>query len=146
MEVLSGRLLLTPTDPAASRRFYGEVLGLAIAREFGPPEHPGVVFFAGGGYLELSGQATHPPAPGLRLWLQVRDVGAEYARLSALVRAGEIAETVVARRPQREPWGLIEMWLADPDGVAIVLVEIPEDHPLRRDQRGAITSPGGQSS
>jgi hypothetical protein len=27
------------------------------------------------------------------------------------------------------------MWIADPDGVRIVLVEVPEDHPLRRDQR-----------
>jgi hypothetical protein len=27
------------------------------------------------------------------------------------------------------------MWLADPDGVRIVLVEVPEDHPLRRDHR-----------
>jgi hypothetical protein len=27
------------------------------------------------------------------------------------------------------------MWLEDPDGVRIVLVEVPEDHPLRRDQR-----------
>ena len=33
--------------------------------------------------------------------------------------------------PVREPWGLIEMWIADPDGVGIVLVEIPADHPLR---------------
>jgi hypothetical protein len=29
----------------------------------------------------------------------------------------------------------VEMWIADPDGVPIVLVEVPEDHPLRRDQR-----------
>jgi hypothetical protein len=27
------------------------------------------------------------------------------------------------------------MWIPDPDGVRIVLVEIPEEHPLRRDQR-----------
>jgi hypothetical protein len=27
------------------------------------------------------------------------------------------------------------MWIEDPDGVRIVLVEVPEDHPLRRDQR-----------
>lgn len=41
----------------------------------------------------------------------------------------------VLREPRREPWGLEEMWIADPDGVRIVLVEIPADHPLRRDQR-----------
>jgi hypothetical protein len=27
------------------------------------------------------------------------------------------------------------MWLHDPDGLAIVLVEVPPDHPLRRDPR-----------
>lgn len=37
----------------------------------------------------------------------------------------------VVRGPVREPWGLIEMWIADPDGTEIVIVEIPADHPLR---------------
>jgi hypothetical protein len=41
----------------------------------------------------------------------------------------------VVRPPQLEPWGLVELWIEDPDGVSIVLVEVPEDHPLRRDQR-----------
>lgn len=41
----------------------------------------------------------------------------------------------VLREPRREFWGLDEMWIADPDGVRIVLVEVPEEHPLRRDQR-----------
>jgi len=27
------------------------------------------------------------------------------------------------------------MWIADPDGVRIVLVQVPDDHLLRRDQR-----------
>jgi predicted enzyme related to lactoylglutathione lyase len=128
MEVLTSRLLLTPTDPAASRHFYGDVLGLPIAREFGPPEHPGVVYFAGGGFLELSGQSANRPSAATRLWLQVRDAAAEYARLSS-------AGATIRRAPQREPWGLIEMWLEDPDGLAIALVEIPPDHPLRKDQR-----------
>jgi catechol 2,3-dioxygenase-like lactoylglutathione lyase family enzyme len=136
MEVLTSRLLITPADPAASRHFYGEVLGLAVAREFGPPEHRGIVYFAGGGFLELSGQARQgEPAPQLRLWLQVRDVAVEYQRLQALTRAGEIAETVLARAPKLEPWGLIEMWLRDPDGMAVALVEVPPEHPLRRDPR-----------
>ncbi len=128
MEILNSRLLLTPTDPAASRHFYGEVLGLAVAREFGPPEHPGIVYFTGGGYLELSGQASSAPGEGLRIWMQVRDLGSEYERLRS-------AGATITRPPTLEPWGLIEMWIADPDGVAIVLVEVPADHPLRRDQR-----------
>jgi hypothetical protein len=35
------------------------------------------------------------------------------------------------RPPVQEPWGLVEMWIADPDGTQIVLVEVPADHPLR---------------
>lgn len=127
MEVLSSRVLLRPSDPARSRAFYGGVLRLAVYREFGPPERPGVVFFLGNGLLEVSGRSATPPH-GLALWLQVRDVAAEHVRLAA-------AGVRVVQPPRLEPWGLVEMWIEDPDGVAIVLVEVPEDHPLRRDQR-----------
>ena len=41
----------------------------------------------------------------------------------------------LARPPVLEPWGLVEAWLDDPDGVRIHLVEVPVDHPLRRDSR-----------
>jgi catechol 2,3-dioxygenase-like lactoylglutathione lyase family enzyme len=128
VDVLSSRLLLHPRELAASQRFYRDILGLAVYREF----PGGLVFFLGNGLLEVSGQIprgapTGVPA-GLELWLQVRDVGAEHARLAAL-------GVPVLRPPRLEPWGLIELWIADPDGVRIVLVQVPPDHPLRRDQR-----------
>jgi hypothetical protein len=66
----------------------------------------------------------------MMIWLQVRDVRAEQARLAA-------AGVPVIREPAVEPWGLIEMWIEDPDGFRIVLVEVPADHPLRRDPRSA---------
>jgi catechol 2,3-dioxygenase-like lactoylglutathione lyase family enzyme len=130
MEILSSRVLLRPRDPAASRAFYRDVLGLAVYREFGPPEHPGTVFFLGNGFLEVSGAGSAPgPADGsVRLWLQVRDVAAARRELAA-------AGAPITREPRVEPWGLVEMWVEDPDGVPIVLVEIPSDHPLRRDTR-----------
>ncbi|UBU10207.1 VOC family protein [Nonomuraea gerenzanensis] len=130
MEVLSSRVLLRPRDPTRSRRFYAETLGLAVYREFGPPDHPGVVFFLGQGFLELSGSAPEQEraAPGIRLWMQVRDVAYEEERLR---RAG----VTVLREARQEPWGLIEAWIADPDGHRIVLVQVPADHPLRRDPR-----------
>jgi catechol 2,3-dioxygenase-like lactoylglutathione lyase family enzyme len=127
MDVLSSRVLLRPTDPARTRAFYGETLGLAVHREFGPPEHRGVVYFLGGGLLEVSGRAAEPPR-GLALWLQVRDVAAEQARLAA-------AGVPIVRAAREEPWGLVEAWVEDPDGIRIVLVEVPPDHPLRLDRR-----------
>jgi catechol 2,3-dioxygenase-like lactoylglutathione lyase family enzyme len=127
VDVLSSRILLRPTDPARSRAFYRDVLGLAVYREFGPAEDPGLVFFLGNGLLEVAGRSDEPPR-GLALWLQVRDVATEFQRLcSAGVR--------VLHEPRTEPWGLVEGWVADPDGVQIVLVQVPSDHPLRRDQR-----------
>lgn len=124
MHVLSGRVLLRPTDPERSRAFYGDALGLAVYREFGTGEERGTVYFLGGGFLELSGRAEAPPAPGLELWLQVADAAAAHDELRERgVR--------ILRPPERMPWGLIEMWIADPDGVRIVVVEVPEGHPLR---------------
>ncbi|MEV0718782.1 VOC family protein [Asanoa sp. NPDC050611] len=130
MEVLSSRVLVRPSDPERSRRFYRDVLGLAVYREFGPRADPGLVFFLGQGFLEVSGTSEGGSAGPTGIWLQVRDVHAEHERLVA-------AGATVTRAPREEPWGLVEMWIEDPDGVRIVLVEVPADHPLRRDQRFA---------
>ncbi|MFC4908459.1 VOC family protein [Actinomadura gamaensis] len=130
MEVLSSRVLIRPADPERARRFYRDVLGLAVYREFGPPDDPGLVFFLGSGFLEVSGRGPGPVGEGApMLWIQVRDVRAEHERLAA-------AGVRVTREPRVEPWGLVEMWIEDPEGVRIVLVQVPDDHPLRRDQRG----------
>lgn len=128
MDVLASRILLRPSDPRRTQSFYRDTLGLAIYREFGPPDNPGLVFFLGQGLLEVFGQSGGDVGEVLQLGLQVRDVHAEYERLRA-------AGVPVTRPPRLEPWGLIEMWIEDPDGVRIVLIEVPADHPLRRDQR-----------
>ncbi|MFG3153424.1 VOC family protein [Streptomyces sp. NPDC048219] len=124
VHVLSSRILLRPTDPDRSRAFYGEQLGLAVHREFGTGPERGTVYFLGGGFLEVSGRAEAPVSPALALWLQVEDAAAAEAELRD--RGVEIV-----RPPVEEPWGLVEMWIADPDGTRIVLVEVPADHPLR---------------
>jgi predicted enzyme related to lactoylglutathione lyase len=128
VEILSSRILLRPADRSRSQHFYRDVLGLAIYREFGPPDDQGVVFFLGSGFMEVSGRSPGGPGQPLMIWLQVRDVSAEHARLAA-------ASVRILREPVTEPWGLTEMWIEDPDGVRIVLVEVPADHPLRRDWR-----------
>ncbi|MBM9467115.1 VOC family protein [Nakamurella leprariae] len=129
MDVLASRIILRPRDPIVTQAFYRDVLGLAISREFGPPETPGQVFYAGASQIEVSGRAAPADAPSsVAIWVQVRDVDAEAARLAA-------AGVTLERGPQLEPWGLKELWISDPDGTPLVLVEIPPEHPLRRDLR-----------
>jgi catechol 2,3-dioxygenase-like lactoylglutathione lyase family enzyme len=131
VDVLSGRIVLRPGDLDRSRRFCHDLLGLAVCREFGPPDDPGLMFFLGQGLLEVSGQVAGPPGHSVMIWIQVRGVHAGHARLAA-------AGIPIVREPVAEPWGLIEMQLEDTDGIRIVLVEVPAGHPLRRDPRPAL--------
>jgi catechol 2,3-dioxygenase-like lactoylglutathione lyase family enzyme len=126
MEVLSSRVLLCPCDLERSLRFYEETLGLAVYREWGSGRGRGVVFFlGGGGLLEVSGSSAEPPSDAVRLFLQVRD-------LRTLRQEFEAKGVVVAEEPELKPWGLFEMVARDPDGLALVFVEVPPEHPLRR--------------
>ena len=99
---------------------------MAIAREYGG----GTVFYAGQSLIELAeghGAPTNPggPFPGA-LWLQVRDL---YATQDELTSRG----VEIAREARQEPWGLHEMHVTDPDGTTLIFVQIPNNHPLRRD-------------
>jgi catechol 2,3-dioxygenase-like lactoylglutathione lyase family enzyme len=135
MEILASRMLLRPADYQQSLSFYRDQIGLAIAREYGA----GTVFFAGQSLLELAGYGTpdhsRGPFPGA-LWLQVRDLEATQADL----RNRGVA---IAREARQEPWGLHEMQVRDPDGITLIFVEIPPDHPLRGDTRGERRRTGG---
>ena len=138
MEVLAARVLLQPADFETSLAFYEDTLGLHRFREFGREPARGVVFFLGGAYLEISEVpaprargdefgSSDPPA-GVRLWLQVRDLD---AAVTDLKQRG----VTLAEPPERKPWGLHEATILDPDGLPLVLVEVPGDHPMRRDIR-----------
>ncbi len=126
MHVLSSRVLLRPRDYDRTLSFYRDMIGLAIAREY----PGGTVFFAGQGLIEVAGHggsATSTTFDGA-IWLQVRDIAKAQSELAA--------KGVPLDRPAtREPWGLDELWITDPDGVRIVVVQVPDDHPMRRDTR-----------
>ncbi|MFE3985496.1 VOC family protein [Nocardia tengchongensis] len=128
MEILSSRVILRPSDYEKTLAFYRDALGLAIAREY----PGGTVFFAGQALLEVAGHGRADDAPSGfagAIWLQVRDCSDAAAELA-------LRGIAIDRAPVREPWGLIEMWIRDPDEVPLVLVEIPANHPIRRDIRG----------
>ncbi len=116
---LAGVLVWTAPDRwPAMDRFYVDVLGLRprtrrdgfVNVEFGAQRltvttHDG-----------LRGPALDP----LRIMvnLQVDDIGAEHARLSALGVA-------FTRPPEQEPWGGWVATLADPDGNTLQLFQLP---------------------
>jgi predicted enzyme related to lactoylglutathione lyase len=128
VEVLSSRVLLQPSDFRAARHWYEHVLGLSVYREYGVDGRvTGVVLFLGGGFLELTTAPLRESvgAVPVSLWLQVPDVAAEHERLLAT------GEVTITAPPALMPWGLWEMWLEDPDGVRLVIVEVPEGHPIR---------------
>ena len=125
MEVLSSRVLLHPVDFERSFRFYAESLGLHVYREWGSGSSRGAVFFLGGGFLELSGSSRTGASESAGLWLQVRDV-------DAVEREFGDSRVEIIEPPTDMPWGLREMQIRDPDGLRIVIVEVPETHPHRR--------------
>jgi predicted enzyme related to lactoylglutathione lyase len=142
VDVLTSRTIIHPSDLETSLAFYGGALDLPVARQFGDGEGRGVVFFAGGGLIEVVAArreglpgGSRPAEGPVSLWLQVRSIE---AAVDELVGRG----VPLVRPATREPWGLIEAWIADPDGLRIHLVEVPEDHPLRRDQRSLTTDEG----
>lgn len=124
MEILSSRTILRPSDYERTLNFYRDTLGLAIAREY----PGGTVMYAGQGLIEVSAHGSGDGGFGGAIWLQVRDLTAVQTELV-------LAGVKIAREARQEPWGLHEMWIADPDGTPIVLVQIPDDHPIRRDSR-----------
>jgi predicted enzyme related to lactoylglutathione lyase len=125
MEILASRIQLHPTDLDRSLRFYEQTIGLAIYREWGDGPSRGVAFFLGGGLLEVSGGSPQPPSEATALVLQVRDLAATRA---SLVDRGVAPES----EPELKPWGLLEMTVRDPDGLALIVVEVPPGHPRRR--------------
>lgn len=124
MEVLSSRVLYGSRDFDGLRRFYEDTVGLQVYREYGlEGQVRGMVFFLGGGFLEITRAST--ASPSITLWLQVRDAAAEERRMQ---RSG----VEVVKAVERMPWGLVESWVRDPEGNELRLVEVPDDHPIRR--------------
>ena len=124
MHVEQSRILLRPIHFEQSAAFY-EGIGLTRYREWGEEPQRGVVYFLGGGFLELNEGPPPEPPHGMRLWLQVADVHAVHDELREL-------GVKIDAPPEHKPWGLIEMMIHDPDGLPLVIVETPVMHPLRR--------------
>jgi catechol 2,3-dioxygenase-like lactoylglutathione lyase family enzyme len=121
------RVVLTADDYAAAVRFYRDVLGLPLIRDFEGPGGGGSLLAAGQATLEIVsreqaaaidrievGTAT---GGGIRLALEVADsaeTGAEMEEAGARRLGG----------PVTTPWGHTNVRLKTPDGVEITLFTI----------------------
>lgn len=124
MEMLQSRTLVAPADfELAMARCVA--FGMRTLRVYGPLEDPAGVVFAigGGGMLELSRQIGPPPS-GVRLWIQVPTLADAVAELASRSYPGQVGSV------EHQPWGLIECEIELFGGVAVVLVEVPREHPL----------------
>lgn len=121
MDILSSRVIIHPVDLDRSRVFYEDVLGLSIYRQWGV----GVAYFIGGGHLELSGGGGPGSHGSTTLWLQVPSLHDVEGQLQQ-------QGVPVVKPTETMPWGLVELWVQDPDGNELRLIEIPETHPIRQ--------------
>jgi hypothetical protein len=90
---------------------------------------PGVVFFLGSGFLEVSGHAAGPAGRSVMIWIQVW--------MPATIAPGWLRPEFRSSRHPRPSLGPDRDVDRGPDGIRIVLVEVPAEHLLRRDPRAA---------
>lgn len=101
-------------DPAAARRFYGEVLGLGVLMDmgwiatYGSDETMTIQL----SFMEEGGSGT--PAPDLSI--EVDDVD---AALDGMKRAGFAVEY----GPADEPWGVRRFYVRDPFGKLVNILQ-----------------------
>src|SRR5437879_4014268 len=108
-------IFIEPQDLDASRRFYGELLGLK--ENFHDGDHV-VVFDVGGGpQLVLHANHGEPfknPGEGMTLYFSVDDVD---GAVEELRKAG----VTITAEPQDEPFGIRDACVLDPTGFRIFL-------------------------
>jgi len=98
---------ITAADPAAAKRFYGEVLGLDMLMD-----HGWITTYGQDGHMQVqisvaSEGGNGTPVPDLSI--EVDDVDEAYSRC---VRAGISIEY----GPADEPWGVRRFYVRDPFG------------------------------
>ena len=101
-------------DPAASREFYEQVLGLELGMDMGWIATWGSASNETAQLTVMSGDATAPVAPDVTV--EVEDVDAVFAR--AKERDLEIVHPVTD-----EPWGVRRFFVRDPNGAVINVMQ-----------------------
>ena len=107
-------------DIEASRRFYGETLGLPVTEEHGML----TVHFAGGGTVLIYPKDDHEPATYTTLNFPVRSIDAAVDELSAKGVAFErYPDLDQDERGVMRQWGPPIAWFRDPAGNILSVLE-----------------------
>jgi catechol 2,3-dioxygenase-like lactoylglutathione lyase family enzyme len=109
-------ITLIVSDLEAATRFYRQVLGLELVREF-PGDYASLQLTRGvvlGLHVPHDGHVHRVETAGLEIGFLVEDVDARHAQLSA-------SGVRFLRGPTDMPWGTREAQLADPDGHVLTL-------------------------
>ena len=107
-------------DIEASRRFYGETLGLPVTEEHGML----TVHFAGGGTVLIYPKDDHEPATYTTLNFPVRSIDAAVDELSAKGVAFErYPDLDQDERGVMRQWGPPIAWFRDPAGNILSVIE-----------------------
>jgi catechol 2,3-dioxygenase-like lactoylglutathione lyase family enzyme len=146
-------------DVEASRRFYGDVLGMEEVPRPANFEFPGAWFRAGAAELHLIGEAERGRVREIHAAYDPEELAAGYCSHFAL----EVEDLEESRRwveqrgativggPRRRDGGVAQMYLADPDGYVVELMakspvgdeEIPVRAGFSRGDRGRAGATGG---
>jgi glyoxylase I family protein len=134
---------LTVADLERSLRFYRDLLGIAVREQV---DTAAATFTAVSGdatrrvriadldlgdgrVLELIEDRDHDPPQthaGGHIALQVDDVPATYARLVAAGIAARSEPLALGPEAGRHWAGCVVVWMTDPDGATVELVQVPE--------------------
>jgi catechol 2,3-dioxygenase-like lactoylglutathione lyase family enzyme len=126
--VVKLRCEIFPSDLDRTLRFYVDVLGFDVAHDGRQKDPPYLTMRRGEVHLGAASrpaiaepEARRPPV-GVELVLEVHDLDAEHARI--LATGWPITEELT-----RQPWGLRDFRLRDPDGYYWRITELktPQD-------------------
>ncbi len=125
---------LLVSDVEASRRFYGEALGMEEVPRPANFRFPGAWFRGGRAELHLIGEAEEGRVRKVQPGYRADELAEGYCSHFALEvedleefrRRAEAAGARVVGGPRRRGGGVVQMYLADPDGYVVELMA--EDH------------------
>lgn len=123
---LSLKVVIRCRDIAASRRFYGEILNLAVLEEWEEKGGQGCIYaFPGGGSLEVYQMDTHDKRYDASFERAFQD-----DKIDLQLRTGDLDAWIQRLEggwpfigPRTLPWGQRWVQLRDPDNLLVALYE-----------------------